>query len=204
MRKGARVTLWAAVLAVAAPLALAQDPVKPLEEQIDLSKGRLDEIQREKQRLRTEMEALAAQVHDVRAELDNLDRQATNQETLLREMDHQLAIRDQQVAVTTADLLRTQDQLTEKKVLFARRARDLYKRGALAQIQVLLAAEANAAVERHDRPVEIPEPELLGREPGEEHKNPGPPAGAGAAQATGSRLSTSAEGLLGLGREDDN
>jgi len=132
----------AAAFALVASPAPAQDPVKPLEEQIDLSKDRLDEIQREKQRLRAEMEALTAQVHDFQAELDNLDRQATNQETLIREMDHQLAIRDQQVAVTTADLLRTQDQLTEKKVLFSRRARDLYKRGALAEIQVLLAAES--------------------------------------------------------------
>lgn len=137
---GRGLLLSAIIFAGAAP-ATAQDPVKPLEEQIDLSRERLDEIRREKQRLRNEMEALAAQVHDVRAELDNLDQQARNQEGLLREMDHQLGIRDEQVASTTADLLRTQDELVERKVLFARRARDLYKRGQLAEIQVLLAAE---------------------------------------------------------------
>jgi len=142
MRRTERALLWSAAFVLAVSPALAQDPVKPLEEQIDLSRGRLDEIRRERQRLRAEMEALAAQVHDFNAELDNLDRQATNQETLVREMDHQLAIRDQQVAVTTADLLRTQDQLVEKKVLFSRRARDLYKRGELSDIQVLLAAES--------------------------------------------------------------
>ncbi len=121
--------------------ASAQEVVKPLEEQIELSKDRLEQIRQERRRLRLEMEALAAQVHDVRAELDNLNLQARNQESLLREMDHNLAIRDQQIAETTGHLLRTQDELVEKKVLFARRARDLYKRGALVEIQVLLAAE---------------------------------------------------------------
>jgi septal ring factor EnvC (AmiA/AmiB activator) len=124
------------------PPAQAQDPVKPLAEQIRLSKERLDRIREEQQRLQSDMEALAAQVHDVTAELDNLDRQAKNQEALLRELDNQLAIRDQQIAEMTADLLRTQDQLVEKRTLFARRARDLYKRGPLAQIQALLAAES--------------------------------------------------------------
>ncbi|NIR45204.1 MAG: peptidoglycan DD-metalloendopeptidase family protein [Gemmatimonadetes bacterium] len=119
-----------------------EDPIKPLEEQIRLSRQRLARIQEEKQRLRSEMNELSAQVHDVRAEIENLNRQTRNQETLLRELDHQLAIRDQLVGETVADLLRTQDQLTEKQVLFARRARDLYKRGPLASVQVLLAAES--------------------------------------------------------------
>jgi septal ring factor EnvC (AmiA/AmiB activator) len=136
--------LAVAVLAASGAIrpARAQDPVKPLEEQIELSKQRLEAIRAERARLRSEMEALAAQVHNVASELENLDRQARNQEKLLRELDYQLAIRDQQIAEMTADLLRTQDQLVEKKALFARRVRDLYKRGPLASVQVLLAAES--------------------------------------------------------------
>ncbi len=130
-----------AVLAGAAA-ARAQDPVESLEEQIRLSKQRLAQIRDEKSRLRSEMGALAGQIHDVRAELENLGRQAENQQALLQELDNQLDIRDQQVAVTTSDLLRTQDELVEKRVLFARRARDLYKRGPLGTAQVLLAAES--------------------------------------------------------------
>ena len=122
----------------------AQDPVKPLNEQIELSRQRLDEIRAERQRLRSEMQALTSAVHDAEAELDNLDLQVGTQEALLRELDHQLAMRDQQVLEATADLLRTQDQLVEKRVLFARRVRDLYKRGALGDTQVLLAAESFA------------------------------------------------------------
>lgn len=133
----------AALLLLAAPSpATAQDPVESLEKQIKESRDRLAQIRDEKQRLRSEMTSLAAQLHDQTDELDNLNRQAANQETLLRELDRQLAIRDQKVTATTADLLRTQDELVEKKVLFARRARDLYKRGSLSEIQVLLAAES--------------------------------------------------------------
>ncbi len=140
-RRGATALTLLATLCLAAPLS-AQDPIEPLEEQIRLSRQRLLQIRDEQRRLRSEMDALSAQVHDVRAELDNLNLQARNQEALLREMDHQLTIRDQQAAATTADLLRTQDQLVEKRVLFARRARDLYKRGPLGNVQVLLAAES--------------------------------------------------------------
>lgn len=122
----------------------AQDPVKPLDEQIQLSRERLDEIRAERQRLRSEMQALASAVHDAEDELDNLDLQIGTQEALLRELDHQLAMRDQQVLEATADLLRTQDQLVEKKVLFARRVRDIYKRGTLGDTQILLTAESFA------------------------------------------------------------
>lgn len=134
--------LAALALATITATALPQDAVKPLEEQIDLSKRRLEQIREEQRRLRSEMSALAAAVHDVQAEIDNLNQQTRNQEALLRELDQQLAIRDQQILATTADLLQTQDQLIEKKVLFARRARDLYKRGPLAGSQALLAAES--------------------------------------------------------------
>ena len=100
--------------------AASQSQVESLNEQIQRSLERLDEIRREQQRLQNEMGELAAAVHDARAELDNLNEQARVQEALLREMDRHLAIRDQQVLATTADLLRTQDELIEKQVLFAR------------------------------------------------------------------------------------
>ncbi|MGD8697916.1 MAG: hypothetical protein PVJ43_01415, partial [Gemmatimonadales bacterium] len=139
-----RIALALALLLGGTVALLAQDPVRPLAEQIQLSRERLDEIRAERQRLRSEMQALTSAVHDAEAELDNLDQQIGTQEALLRELDHQLAMRDQQVLEATADLLRTQDQLVEKRVLFARRVRDLYKRGALGDAQILLAAESFA------------------------------------------------------------
>jgi septal ring factor EnvC (AmiA/AmiB activator) len=130
-----------ALVALAVPALGQEDPIAPLEEQIRLSRQQLAAIRDEQSRLRDEMDVLSAQIHDVSAELENLNEQARNQEALLREMDHQLALRDQQVLETTSDLLRTKDQLVEKEALFARRARDLYMRGPLANWQVLLAAE---------------------------------------------------------------
>lgn len=144
MRKPVTAVGLLALLALAT-VAFAQqesDPVKSLEDQIELSRKRLAQIREEQRRLQSESDVLSAQVHDARAELENLNLRARNQETLLRELDNQLAIRDQKVFATTADLLRTKDELVEKKVLFARRARDLYKRGPLAHIQVLLASES--------------------------------------------------------------
>ncbi|MGD8869884.1 MAG: peptidoglycan DD-metalloendopeptidase family protein [Gemmatimonadales bacterium] len=139
-----RVGLSVALLLAIAAVVPAQDPIESLDEQLELSRKRLEDIRAERQRLRNEMQALTSAVHDEQAELDNLNRQVGTQEALLREMDHQLGMRDQQVLEATADLLRTQDQLVEKKVLFARRVRDLYKRGPLGDTQILLAAESFA------------------------------------------------------------
>ena len=85
---------------------------------------------------------LTARAHDLGDELENINQQIANQEALIREFDTHLAIQDRNVAILTADLLGTQDQLIEKRALFAHRARDLYKRGPLASAQVLLAAES--------------------------------------------------------------
>lgn len=136
-------------LAVAGILALATaspayPQVESLRRQIRESRERLEEIRAEQTRLQQAMRDLSARVHNVSEELENLNRQIQNQEALLRELDHQLAIRDRQVHAATADLLRTGDELEEKKVLFARRARDLYKKGPLARVQILLAAESFA------------------------------------------------------------
>lgn len=115
--------------------------VESLRQQIEDSRDRLEQIREEQRRLRQAMDDLSARVHDVSDELEVLNQQITNQEALLRELDHQLAVRDRQVEAATADLFRTQDELEEKKILFARRARDLYKKGPLARVQILLAAE---------------------------------------------------------------
>lgn len=118
--------------------------VEPLNEQIRASRLRLEKIREDQRKLRSEMNDLSARLHDVSAELSNLNRRIANREALVREMDHQLSVRDKKALETTGDLLRTRDLLVEKKVLFARRAKDLYKRGPLANVQVVLAAESFA------------------------------------------------------------
>ena len=120
----------------------SQDPVEPLSQQIRDSRRRLQAIRNEQQRLRVEMRELTARAHDLNEELANLNKQIENQEALVRELDRQLAIQDRNINTLTADLLRTQDELVEKRALFARRARDLYKRGPMATVQVLLAADS--------------------------------------------------------------
>ena len=120
----------------------SQDPVQPLSAQIRESRLRLEHIREEQRRLRSEMDQLSARAHDLSDELENIDRQISNQEVLVRELDNQLEIRDRSVTAVTGDLLRTRDQLVEKRALFAHRARDLYKRGPTADVQILLAAES--------------------------------------------------------------
>ena len=136
----ASIALIFAVLTALHPSAAAGQ-VESLTEQIRASRTRLEQIRAEQRRLRSEMNDLSARLHNVSSELENLNRRIRNQETLLREMDYQLAVRDQQVESTTGDLLRTRDLLVEKRVLFARRAKDLYKRGPMANVQIVLAAQ---------------------------------------------------------------
>lgn len=110
-------------------------------QEIGESQKRLQEIRRERSELREDLGSLRTQVHDVAGELENLEQQRIASGEVVRELDFQLAETEGQIARTTADLLRTEQRLVEKRALLRRRLRDIYKRGPLATAQVLLASD---------------------------------------------------------------
>lgn len=136
----------AAMAAVVAGLLLAPLPAAPqedaLQRQIQESQRRLQQIRGEREQLRRELENLTGQVHSVSEELENIERQIGSSASVVAELNTQLGALSEQVDVTTRDMLWTRDRLTARNVVLRRRLREIYKRGPLAPIQVLLSADS--------------------------------------------------------------
>lgn len=119
--------------------ALAQDS---LQKQIEQSKTRLDQIRTERERLRNEMGQLAGQVHDETEAINNLERQIGTSSSVVAELDLQLSGVLAQVDRSTRDMVQTRDEVVFRKAVLRERLRQIYKRGPLATVQVLLGARS--------------------------------------------------------------
>ncbi len=119
--------------------ALAQDS---LQKQIEQSKTRLDQIRTERERLRNEMGLLAGQVHDETEAINNLERQIGTSSSVVAELDLQLSGVLAQVDRSTRDMVQTRDEVVFRKAVLRERLRQIYKRGPLATVQVLLGARS--------------------------------------------------------------
>ena len=133
--------LLTVVLCATAPKTAAQDPTQ-LRQQINEGRTRLERIRAERQRLQQELNDLTGQVIDVNAEILNIERQITISASLLAELNIQIGTLSDRVTVMTRDMLRTHDVLTVRKVTLYQRLREIYKRGPLRTIQVLLSSRS--------------------------------------------------------------
>jgi len=119
--------------------ALAQDS---LQKRIEESRTRLDQIRAERQRLRSEMGQLAGQVHDETEAINNLERQIGTSSSVVAELDLQLSGVLSQVDRSTRDMIQTRDEVVYRKAVLGERLRQIYKRGPLGTVQVLLGARS--------------------------------------------------------------
>ncbi|HYH83065.1 MAG TPA: hypothetical protein VEX86_24935, partial [Longimicrobium sp.] len=145
MGRGARA--WLAVaLAAALPLAAVAQQGRRAQRapdaQISESQRRLQEIRAERSELRRELSGIRSRAHDVSSEIRNIQRQRAVSASLLRELNFQMGETERKIEETTSELLRTQDELAQKKALLNRRLRDIYKRGTLQTQEALLTAQS--------------------------------------------------------------
>lgn len=125
------------------------------------SQRRLEQIRRERAQLREEMTRIRSRVSDLSSELRNVESQVNTSAQLLGELEGQLAQREQQILDNTIELEHTREQLAERRAVLHERLREIYKRGPLQTLQVLLAAESFSEllnryrylllIARHDR-----------------------------------------------------
>ena len=109
---------------------------------LEESRQRLEQIQRERAELRREMLGIESRVHDLSAELQLIGREVENSNQMLAELEFQLDRQQAQIEETTRNLETTRDRLANQKSTLHRRLRDIYKRGPLRTVQVLLGAES--------------------------------------------------------------
>ena len=114
----------------------------PSSSRIAAQRAELDRIRRERAALQRRMEELQGTVHDLSEEKRNLAQQADATARVVRSLDTQLASIEDEVAEATASLATAEDEITTKRAILRRRLADVYKRGPLYNLEVLLSAES--------------------------------------------------------------
>lgn len=109
---------------------------------LDESEGRLALIREERQRLRLELEGIAGQVSGDSAELVNIERQIAASASLLGEFDVQRLALSERLTAMTREMLLTRDELTARQVVLRERLREIYKRGPLRTVEMLLSSRS--------------------------------------------------------------
>jgi septal ring factor EnvC (AmiA/AmiB activator) len=123
---------------IAAPLAAQQTSADRIRAQRDS----LERIRRERAELQNRMNDLKGRAHTLTDEVNNLVRQAEATGRAVKSLDTQVAAVTDEVEGTTAKLVRAQDELAVKRATLQRRLTDIYRRGPLFSLEVMLSAES--------------------------------------------------------------
>lgn len=137
-RRASRLLLLAVAAALPFAVGAQQDPAREITE----SQRRLQQIRQERQQLRGELSRIRSRVGDVSAEIRNIQRQQQVSSQLLREINLQLQQTAARIDETTAEMIRTQGELEDKRARLNLRLREIYKQGPVHNAQVLLTADS--------------------------------------------------------------
>tara|TARA_Y100000590_G_C15737269_1_gene1019005 strand:+ start:475 stop:1680 length:1206 start_codon:yes stop_codon:yes gene_type:complete len=108
------------------------------------SQQRLEDIRVERERLQKEMTNLEGRVRNVSSELANIEKQISVSRSVLGEIEFQVNTVAKEIENTSRDLLLTREQLQVGTAVLNRRLRDIYKRGSLHTVRVILGSSSFA------------------------------------------------------------
>jgi septal ring factor EnvC (AmiA/AmiB activator) len=128
--------------ALAAPAAAQQTSA----DRLRIQRDSLERIRRERAELQNRMQDLKGRAHSLAEEVNNLVRQAEATGRAVRSLDTQVAAVSDEVESSTAKLVRAQDELAVKRAVLQRRLTDIYRRGPLFSLEVMLSAESFGAL----------------------------------------------------------
>ena len=117
-------------------------PAQSAEARIRAQREELDRIRRERTELENRMSNLQGNVHELREEVANLDRQRDATERVIQTLDRQLAAITSDVDATTARMQDAERELGGRRSTLQRRLVDIYKRGPLYSTEALLTARS--------------------------------------------------------------
>jgi septal ring factor EnvC (AmiA/AmiB activator) len=129
-------------VALATPVAAQQTSA----DRLRIQRDSLERIRRERADLQNRMQALKGRAHSLAEEVNNLVRQTEATGRAVRSLDAQVAAVSDEVEGTTAKLVRAQDELAVKRAILQRRLTDIYRRGPLFSLEVMLSAESFGAL----------------------------------------------------------
>ncbi len=109
--------------------------------QIRENQQRIEEIRQERTQLQRNLEQLRGRLRTISSELENIDQQKSVTSRMVNELDRQIGGFKAQLDTVTLELMLAQDALAEKRAVLEKRLVQIYKRGPLWMVQVLLVAE---------------------------------------------------------------
>jgi murein hydrolase activator len=134
-----------AIAGIAAALALCLAATRVSAQSADRIRAQrdtLDRIRREREDLERQAADLQTSVHDLDAEVNNLNQRADATERLVRALDMQLATISGETNAAARDVADAQQELDAKRRALHTRLVDIYKRGPLFTTQVMLSARS--------------------------------------------------------------
>ena len=110
------------------------------QDKIRQRRAELEAIRAERAELERQMRALQTTVHDLTAEITNLDRRADATARLVRTLDRQLVAIDEDVSQASLNVRRAELELGAKRSVLRERLVGIYKRGPMFTAEALLSA----------------------------------------------------------------
>lgn len=129
-------------LSVVPAAAQQRSPAPNVQQELQQSQRRLEQIRAERLRLQEEMEAVRSRARDVSTELSNVERRLSGSRSVLAEITFQSDAVIDRIEGNNRDLVRTRERLRESTATLGRRLRDIYKMGGLHTVRVLLGADS--------------------------------------------------------------
>ena len=121
---------------------LSAQGTEPAEARLNAQRDELARIRAERDELERKMGGLQNTAHELRDEVNLLDRQHDATSRMVKSLDNQLVAITDEVTTTTSDLESSEREATIKRAVLQRRLIEIYKRGPLYPAEVLFSAQS--------------------------------------------------------------
>ncbi|HEY4671146.1 MAG TPA: peptidoglycan DD-metalloendopeptidase family protein [Gemmatimonadaceae bacterium] len=135
------VLLAGIAIALASALLPGQQSETP-EARVNAQRDELARIRAERDELEQKMSGLQNTAHELRDEVNLLDKQHDATARMVKSLDTQLDAITDEVTTTTADLQSSEREAAVKRAVLQRRLIEIYKRGPLYSAEVLFSAQS--------------------------------------------------------------
>ncbi len=112
------------------------------EARINAQRDELARIRAERDELEKKMSGLQNTAHELRDEVNLLDKQHDATARMVKSLDQQLVAITDEVQTTTSDMQRSEREASMKRTVLQRRLIEIYKRGPLYSAEVLFSAQS--------------------------------------------------------------
>jgi len=113
-----------------------------LAKELEQSQSRLNSVREHRLQLQQQLQTLDEEIHGVSARLVNIEQQISISRSVLDEMRFQTRTLGNQIAGAQRELFQTKDEKSLRSAVLNRRLRDIYKRGPLHTLRVMLSSES--------------------------------------------------------------